>query len=143
MIEITPNNLKPAATITWPAGTASLEASIDLKLADEHGNMPEIASRDERWSELRLPEEGGRYRFAGLPSGRYSLSLMPIRLGTLVPVLVAEITIGEGEAKKLRLRRPLFRSKNSPKACCRSMLTPPMACHCQRRGSRWRESKAG
>jgi beta-lactamase regulating signal transducer with metallopeptidase domain len=106
LIEITPNDLKPAATITWPAGTASLEATVDLKVADEYGNVRvQLASRDERWSELRLPDEGGRFRFAGLPAGQYSLSLMPIRLGTFVPVLIAEITIAEGEAKKANITK--------------------------------------
>lgn len=105
MIEITPKDLNPAATITWPAGTASLVGTVDPKLAVKSSVMfVALASRDERWSE-RLPlRDDGRFRFAGVPAGRYSLSLMPLRL-TCVPVLVAEMTFGEGEAKTLDITK--------------------------------------
>jgi beta-lactamase regulating signal transducer with metallopeptidase domain/protocatechuate 3,4-dioxygenase beta subunit len=105
-VGIAPGDLNPAVTMTWPSGTASLEGTIDFKVGDQSTNVwMELASPEERWSERSPLSDGRRFRFAGIPAGRYTLSVMPLRLATVVPVLVAELSIRDGEAKVLAITK--------------------------------------
>ena len=106
MIDISADDLNPAVTLEWPHGTASLRGTIDRDLCRLLGNgWIEMATSDVRWS-ARVPlKDDGRFELSGIPAGAYSLTMLPIRLSTIVPVSLAAIRLRDGEVKTLTINK--------------------------------------
>jgi beta-lactamase regulating signal transducer with metallopeptidase domain len=106
MIDISADDLNPAVTLEWPHGTASLRGTIDRDLCRLLGNgWIEMATSDVRWS-ARLPlKDDGRFELSGIPAGAYSLTMLPVRLTTIVPVSLAAIRLRDGEVKTLTINK--------------------------------------
>jgi hypothetical protein len=89
-----------AATLTWPAGDASISGPIDETICGPGGcNPPNLWSKDGSIRASLMPRQGNTFEISGLPAGEYYLANFDTR--NAPPAL--EFTLAAGERKTLNL----------------------------------------